>query len=173
MCEAPPMGTWGRSVYGDPCRECGFDWSISRDDAVALIGEAPVRYTDMLRGRDGSERHPDLGWSAGAYVCHVTDNLRIWAERLAGFALGATGDVATYDNDLLAQARAYEGVPIQGSLWSLGRASYDWMEAFSLAVDKGVVLLHPERGEQSTLDVARSNAHDVYHHEWDIRRSLD
>jgi hypothetical protein len=106
-------------------------------------------------------------------VCHVTDNLRIWAERLAGFALGATGDVAIYDNDLLAQARAYESVPIQASLWSLGRASYDWMEAFSLAVDKGVVLLHPERGEQSTLDVARSNAHDVHHHEWDIRRSLD
>ena len=55
----------------------------------------------------------------------------------------------------------------------LQRASSDWMEAFGLAVDKGVVLLHPERGEQSTLDVARSNAHDVHHHEWDIRRSLD
>jgi hypothetical protein len=55
----------------------------------------------------------------------------------------------------------------------LQHATGDWLEAFDLAVDKGVVLLHPERGEQSTLDVARSNAHDVYHHEWDIRRSLD
>jgi hypothetical protein len=106
-------------------------------------------------------------------VCHVADNLRIWAERLAGSALGASGQVANYDGDLLARARAYEGVPTQASLWSLQRASGDWLEAFGLAVDKGVVLLHPERGEQSTLDVARSNAHDVHHHEWDIRRSLE
>jgi hypothetical protein len=172
-CEAWVVSAWWRSVYGDPCRECGYDWSISRDDAVALIRAAPARYADILRDRVGSERHPDLDWSAGAYVCHVTDNLRIWAERLAGFALGASGQVANYDGDLLARARAYEGVPIQASLWSLQRASGDWLEAFALAVDKGVVLLHPERGEQSTLDVARSNAHDVHHHEWDIRRSLD
>ncbi len=138
-----------------------------------MISAAPARYADVLRGRDGSERNPDLDWSAGAFVCHVTDNLRIWAERLAGFALGATGQVANYDGDLLARARAYEGVPIQASLWSLQRASDDWTEAFSLAVDKRVVLLHPERGEQSTLDVARTNAHDTHHHEWDIRRSVD
>jgi hypothetical protein len=172
-CEASAVSTWGRSVYGDPCRECGFEWSISQDDAVALIHAAPARYADTLVGRDGMERHPDLDWSAGAYVCHVTDNLRIWAERLAGFALGATGQVANYDDDLLARARAYDEVPIQASLWSLQRAAKDWTEAFSLAVDKGVVLLHPERGEQSTLDVARSNAYDVHHHAWDIRRSLN
>lgn len=167
------MSTWGRSVYGDPCRECGFEWSISQVDAVALIHAAPARYADTLGGRDGTERHPDLDWSAGAYVCHVTDNLRIWAERLAGFALGATGQVANYDGDLLARARAYDEVPIQASLWSLQRAAKDWTEGFSLAVDKGIVLPHPERGEQSTLDVARSNAHDVHHHAWDIRRSLN
>ncbi|MET0801758.1 MAG: hypothetical protein ABWZ53_11395 [Actinomycetota bacterium] len=167
------MTTWWVSVFGDPCRDCAFDWSIWQEEAVALIGEAPMRYAAALRGHDGSERHPDLSWSAGAYVCHVTDNLRIWAERLAGSVLGATGEVASYDNDLLARARAYEEVPIQASLWSLRRASDDWMEAFRLAVLKEVVLLHPDRGEQSTLDVARSNAHDTHHHEWDIRRSLN
>ena len=167
------MSTWGRSVYGNPCRECGFDWSLSRDDSVSLIGAAPARYADSLGGRDGSERHPDLDWSAVAYVCHVTDNLRIWAERLAGVALGATGQVVHYDGDLLSRARAYEAVPIQASHWSLRRAADDWADAYGLAVDKRVVLLHPERGEQSTLDVARNNAHDTHHHEWDVRRSLD
>lgn len=166
------MSTWGASQYGDPCRECGFDWLTSREEAIALIGTAPDRYTDILRGRKGSERHPDLDWSAGAYVCHVVDNLRIWAERLAGAALGATGSVSNYDNDLLARARAYEGVPIQGSLWSLRRASDDWSDAFRLADSTGVLLLHPERGELSTLDIARSNAHDTQHHEWDIHRTL-
>ncbi|MEV0403360.1 hypothetical protein [Actinoallomurus sp. NPDC050550] len=29
------------------------------------------------------------------------------------------------------------------------------------------------RGEQRTPDVAATNAHDAYHHEWDIRRTLE
>jgi len=41
-----------------------------------------------------------------------------------------------------------------------------------LAQDNDVVLLHPERGDQTAIDVARTNAHDAFHHEWDIRRSL-
>jgi len=60
-----------------------------------------------------------LGWSAGAYVSHVTDNPRIWAEGLAGVALGGGRDVRGYDGDLLAQARVYEGVSIEGALWPL------------------------------------------------------
>jgi len=35
------------------------------------------------------------------------------------------------------------------------------------------VLVHPERGEQTVLDVVGSNAHDAYHHRWDIERSLE
>jgi len=79
---------WGAPLYGNPCRQCGFDWSISSDGAVDLIARVPVRYVALLANTDGSQRHPDLDWSAVAYVCHVTDNLRIWAERLAGAALG-------------------------------------------------------------------------------------
>lgn len=167
------MSTWGQGVHGDPCRECGFDWSLSLDDAVTLIAAVPARYSDLFRDRDGRQHHPDLDWSAAAYVCHVTDNLRIWAERLAGYALGATGEVASYDGDLLARARVYEGVPIQAALWSLQRAVDDWREALRLAVDEDVVLVHPERGQQTALDIARTNAHDAHHHEWDIRRSLE
>jgi hypothetical protein len=166
------VSDWGRAVYGDPCRECGFGWSISADDAASLISAIPDRYADALQGSDPSRRHPDLGWSAGAYVSHVTDNLRIWAERLAGAALGGSRDVRGYDGDLLAQARVYEGVPIEGALWSLRRAAEAWGEAFRLAQDNEVVLLHPERGDQTQIDVARTNAHDAFHHEWDIRRSL-
>ncbi len=73
----------------------------------------------------------------------------------------------------MGNTRDYDGVPIQASLWSLRRTSDDWVEAFRLAVLKDVVFLHPDRGEQSTLDVARGNAHDTHHHEWDIRRSLN
>jgi len=82
------MSEWGRAVYGDPCRECGYDWSISQEDAASLIAAIPARYADLLQTRNSMQRHPELGWSAGAYVCHVGDSLRIWAERLTGIALG-------------------------------------------------------------------------------------
>ncbi|MCA1835844.1 MAG: hypothetical protein LC721_05780, partial [Actinobacteria bacterium] len=101
---------------------------MAREAAVALIAAIPQRYTDLLKGQDTSLTHPDLVWTVGAYVCHVTDNLRIWAERLAGAALsGATG-VPGYDQDLLARARAYNLVPVAGALWSLRCASRDWLE---------------------------------------------
>lgn len=166
------MSEWGRATYGDPCRECGYDWLISRDGAAEVVATVPARYAEVLAGRDGSQRHPDLSWSAGAYVCHVADNLRIWAERLAALALGATGPVAPYDENDLARARAYHAIPIEGALWSLGRAAADWTEAMAMAHERGVVLVHPERGEQDVLDVARMNAHDAHHHQWDILRSL-
>jgi hypothetical protein len=35
------------------------------------------------------------------------------------------------------------------------------------------VLVHPERGPQLLVDVVRSNAHDAFHHQWDIQRALD
>jgi len=164
--------SWGANLYGDPCRQCGYDWSITLEDALVLMATTPARYAALVGDSDGSERHPDLGWSVGAYVCHVTDNLRIWAERLAGSALSGEKNVYSYDENLLAQARAYEQVPVAGALWSLQHAVNDWIEAVDLARWKHVTLIHPERGEQTPLDVIRTNTHDAYHHEWDIRRSL-
>lgn len=162
---------WGARLYGDPCRQCGFDWSISSDAAVDLIARVPARYVALLADTDGSQRHPDLDWSAVAYVCHVTDNLRIWAERLAGTALGGGRQIPRYDENLLARARAYERVPLAGALWSLERAARDWQEAAHLALVGDVVLMHAGRGEQRAADVARNNAHDAHHHAWDVRRS--
>jgi hypothetical protein len=167
------MSEWGRAVYGDPCRECGYDWSISQENAMALIATIPARYAALLRGRDGAQRHPDLGWPAKGYVCHVGDNLRIWSERLAGAALSSIGHIPPYDQDLLARARAYEEVSMEGALWSLERAVGDWLSAVEMALQSNVVLTHPERGEQTLLDVCRTNAHDAHHHEWDIRRSIE
>ena len=57
-----------------------------------------------------AQRLPDLAWPAVAYVCHVSDNLRIWAERLAGLAAGDTHPVPPYDQDLLARARSYDEI---------------------------------------------------------------
>jgi hypothetical protein len=166
------LDKWGEELYGDPCRECGYRWSTSLDEETALVRGLPQRYAELLDGHDATRRHPDLAWSAGAYVCHVTDNLRIWAERLAGATAGDGTTVPGYDERLLGDAREYNLVPVAGALWSLARAARDWIEAVELAAASEVALVHAGRGPLTVPDVARANAHDAYHHAWDIRRTL-
>jgi hypothetical protein len=140
---------------------------------VAGVKATAAALRTTLVGADGSEQHPDLSWSVVGYVCHVADNLRIWAERLAGLASGYSRPVGRYDQDLLAQARRYDDVALGGALWSLDRAVEDWERAILLAQHAGVTLVHPDRGEQTLLDVVRSNAHDACHHGWDVRRTIE
>jgi DinB superfamily len=166
------LAAWGVARYGDPCAECGYRWPARAEDALAFVADVPRLYGDLLAGHDAGRRHPDLGWSVGEYVCHVTDNLRIWAERLAGAALGGSAEIATYDSDLLAIARAYSGVPITAALWSLRHSVQAWSEAVRMALEVDVVLVHADRGSQRARDVACTNAHDAHHHAWDIGRIL-
>jgi hypothetical protein len=136
-----------------------------------MVAGTADRYAEILRGKDGRQRHPDLEWDAAGYVCHVTDNLRIWAERLTGAARGGATAVPGYDPDLLGRARNYNLVPVDGALWSLRRAIQSWTDAVALADRAGVVLRHAARGDQRVEDVVSNNAHDAFHHGWDIERS--
>jgi hypothetical protein len=162
------MNGWVVSVYGDPCHQCGFDWRISLAGAVSLVSNLPNAYGGLLKGRSGNEQHPGLSWSVTEYVTHVADNLRIWAERLMGVVEGAPHLVGNYDENALAVARNYREIPLQASVWSLTRSVDDWLEAVEESATPGVVLVHPERGELTLLDVVLSNAHDAIHHQWDI-----
>lgn len=166
------MNRWGPSVYGEPCRECGFAWSTPYGEAVRLVAGLPAAYRSALAGATGTERMPGLDWSVGAYVCHVGDNLRIWAERLMGVASGASPEVGGYDQAALAAARHYEQIPLGAARWSLERSVDDWLDAVGRWPREGTALIHPERGALTLVDVAAANAHDALHHEWDIRRIL-
>ena len=167
------METWGAELYGDPCRECGFSWAASTADAMQMIRELPTTYRDLTKYSSGSELHPELAWNVAAYVCHVTDNLRIWAERLAGARLSRAVEVGAYDQDLLAQARGYNEVALSGALWSLVDAADAWIDSVTLAIPRKLNLLHSSRGLLTIEDIARSNAHDAMHHAWDIGRILE
>lgn len=170
---ATPVERWGADLYGDPCRGCGFDWSVSPGEAVRILEELPARFRELLGRCTGRERHPDLAWGPVAYVCHVADNLRAWAEGLAaGARTSGEADVPGYDPDLLAQARRYARIVPEAALWSLERAVASWSDAVTVALDRGVVLHHAARGVQRAEDVARNNAHDAHHHAWDVRRIL-
>jgi hypothetical protein len=166
------MELWGANLYGNPCRDCGYDWSVTSRQAVRQIAGMPVRFGAVLEGRTGRESHPELSWTAAAYVCHVADNLRNWSERLTGARLTGETAVPGYDPDLLARARGYDRMSAASALWSLEVASDAWCLALEHALEAGVVLEHATRGVQRAEDVARNNAHDATHHLWDVRRIL-
>lgn len=165
------MSDWGPATYGDPCRECGFSWTVATSDAQAGVAGLAGRLAVLLADASGDERHPDLGWSVTGYVAHVGDNLRIWAERLAGIARGGTTAVGSYDENALARARGYDALSLPGALWTLERSCQDWLAAIGLAASDST-MVHPERGVIGLDDVVRTTAHDALHHEWDIERSL-
>lgn len=165
------MTSWGPRTYGDPCCECGFSWSIARSDAEAVLARLPDRVTKLVTNASGNERRPELEWSVTGYVAHVGDNLRIWAERVAGITGGGSRNVGRYDENALPQARVYDSLSLPGTLWSLERAIRDWLDAIA-AAPADLTMIHSERGELGLDDVVRSNLHDAVHHEWDIKRSL-
>jgi hypothetical protein len=165
------VNQWGSATYGDPCRECGFSWSTDAEAAQRIIRDMPSRVGTAIAGARGDEQLPGLGWSVSGYVLHVGDNLRIWAERLAGIALGGSNVVASFDEDALAAARDYPGIGPAAAQWSLQRATGDWLAAVQLSAPD-VVMIHPQRGTIDLTDIAQTNAHDGVHHLWDIERTL-
>jgi hypothetical protein len=162
------MNEFLRVAYGDPCRECDFEWSVEPATCVAILSDAPARFKSILIGHDGRKSHPNLQWNAVAYVVHVADVLRIWADRIAAVALGASDPVVPYDEDRLSDARGYLSLPLQGALWSLGRAVGDWQAAEKLAESAVVALIHPEQGSLPLDDVRRIMAHEIVHHIADL-----
>jgi hypothetical protein len=167
-----PMEAWGSPLYGDPCRDCGFAWSISRDAAISLVEGIPDRLTRQLAGTDGRLAHPDLGWNAAGYVAHIGDNLRIWSEQLGGVLAGGDPHVPGYDEKLLAEARHYNDIPLASGLWSVRQSATVWAPTMRSALERDVVLQHAGRGQHWASEIVLSNAHDLHHHEWDIDRIL-
>jgi hypothetical protein len=160
-------GWWVRQ-YGDPCRECGFDWSQTPEQAVVAVEALPSQFVALLDGRSGDERAPDATWSAKAYVFHVADNLRIFAERLEGVFGGAPTTLAAYDQDELAAARDYEAMSVQSALWSVRMATVTWAAATRHALTRPDTYFHAERGELTAAEITRGPAHDAVHHLWDV-----
>lgn len=154
------------------CDECGFDWSISVDDSNALIAGAPARYASLLEGRDGSSAPTPGVWSPVAYVWHVVDVMRIGADRIWAARSDGSAVIVPYEQDELAAVRGYSALPQGSAVWALGRAAGDWSAA-SESADHGTPFRHPEMPAGTTLaDHARRIAHEVHHHDLDIRRGL-
>jgi uncharacterized damage-inducible protein DinB len=173
----PVENAWWITEWGNPCRECGFDWAQPPATAIAAVEELPDRLDALLAGRTGNERAPDAHprepiWSAKAYVFHVADNLRIFAERLEGVFAGAPTTLAAYDQDELAAARNYDAMSLESALWSVRAATAVWAAATREALTRLTTYQHSERGELNAAEITRGPAHDALHHFVDVTRAV-
>ena len=163
---------WWIEEWGNPCRECGFDWSVPPETAIAAVEAVPDQFDALLAGHTGDETAPDATWSAKAYVFHVADNLRIFAERLEGVFAGAPSTLAAYDQDELAAARNYEAMSVQSALWSVRTATETWADAARVSLTRDDTFVHAERGALTATELTRGPAHDAVHHLLDVKRAV-
>lgn len=163
---------WAVATFGDPCRQCGFSWGMTRDEALRLVATLPTRYREATATASGEERIPDLSWNVTQYVSHVVDNLRMSGERIVEALESGDHRVTAFDPDALAIARRYDRVKLAGALWSLDNSVAAWTTAMSRGFERDLVLQHEVRGEQTVGETAVANAHDAHHHAWDVERIL-
>lgn len=159
--------------YGEPCLVCGYSWKTPVESCALTIATMPATYSAILERSDGSNKSAHLGWNAVAYVAHMADNTRIWAERVVSAASGYR-DAIPYDEDALALARNYSALKLPGALWSLQRAVLDWEEALTMAqAAPALTILHPEQGPLDLADAIRIMAHEAFHHSLDLTLSME
>ncbi|MDQ1306201.1 MAG: hypothetical protein QG671_2033 [Actinomycetota bacterium] len=166
------MESWGADRYGSPCRECGFDWLLTPEDAIMWISRLSSLLDAAALPPDGLKRRGSGGWSVVEYVGHIGDNLRQWAERVQAVRLTGQPHVGGYDPDALAVARGYSALPLAAVVWSTSQAVGEWISVLRPALHEAIELDHAGRGRQRAEDVARNNCHDAFHHLWDIQQIL-
>jgi hypothetical protein len=177
MVENAVENWWWIEEWGNPCRECGFYWGQSPESVIAAVEQLPAEFDALLAGRTGDERAADThpgqpSWSAKAYVFHVADNLRVFAERLEGVFAGGPTTLAAYDQDELAAARNYEAMSLASALWSVRNATDLWVAAARRSLTEPFTYQHAERGELNAAEITRGPGHDALHHFRDVRRAV-
>ena len=154
------------------CEECGFAWTISRDDAIDLVAQLPETATAAVARIHQPMQQIGVRWSASMYVWHLVDDLRIGTERLLTLAHDPGRGLTCWDENALAEIRRYGQLSPAVGLIVLPAAAQEWAAVASQAPAEAVVR-HPEFGDLGALEVIRRNAHEAHHHLMDINRYRD
>jgi hypothetical protein len=155
----------------ETCAECGFSWSASGDRSLTALREALPRFAELLGSAAATAAPTPQVWSPSAYVWHVGDVTRAWAERLHSLGTDPEAPWAGFDPDELARARHYDALPARTGPWALARA----VDALLVGLEPlttDTPFLHPEWGRGTVADALRWVAHEAVHHELDVRRGL-
>jgi hypothetical protein len=154
------------------CAECGFAWSATGDEAMAVVEDGPARLARLLEGWNGAVPPNSPVWSPSAYVWHVGDVVRAWAERLHSLGNDPAADWASFDPDELARARHYDALPASSGSWALAR-SVDALVLSLEPLEGDTPFMHPQWGSGTVADALRWLAHETEHHALDVRRGVD
>ena len=156
---------------GANCAECGFGWTTDGERALLHLRGGPGRFDELLEGHDATGQPDPRVWSPSAYVWHVGDVVRAWAERLHSLGTDPSASWAGFDPNELAGARRYHALPPRSGPWALARA-IDALEQSLDGLDMDTAFVHPEWGHGTVADALRWVAHEVVHHQVDVRRGI-
>jgi hypothetical protein len=154
------------------CAECGFDWDLPLDEAMAVVVDSPARLQRSAAAIAMSPAVADGGWSARGYLWHLVDVLRIGSDRLLTLSLDPSTGLPCWDENALAAVRQYERLSVPAGLTAYRTAAETWAMT-ARATDPGAAADHPIFGQLTAGDVIRRNSHEVVHHEMDIGRLVD
>jgi hypothetical protein len=152
----------------EQCPQCGFSWSMTLDDAIALVVDSPTAFRDVGDRPDATKRPEPEVWSPAEYLWHMVDVIRIGTERLWIAMLDPDAGIPCWDADALAGVRRYSALSPKVGLRALHEAVESWRAAAG-QISPETTVEHPEFGTLSAADIIRRNAHEVRHHGWDIQ----
>jgi hypothetical protein len=156
----------------DPCHECDFSWRISAEEAKSVVATSPPRVKAIMEGAKDATRRPAPGvWSPNGYVWHLVDVLRIGSDRLLTSLMDPGAGITGWDENALAEIRHYESLSPRVGVIAYEEAVRNWIAVAGM-IDGSSSVEHPEFGTLTAEDILRRNAHEVQHHELDIRKGL-
>ena len=101
VSKGPYTETWGPERFGDPCRDCAFEWSLTSEQAIASVLGTPDAYERLIGSADGSLRHPgprlDRGrvrLPRGRQLAHLGPVARWGGPGGRGTCAGLRGEIA-------------------------------------------------------------------------------
>jgi hypothetical protein len=154
------------------CPQCRFDWSLPEAVALDAIAHAPSRYARAFAGREGPRYGAAGSWSPREYLWHVIDGLRHGTESLWMLAVDANAGFTPFRQHDAMVARSASPLSVRVGTWALAVAAGEWTRAVHEA-PPDVSSWHPDEGWVNRGFVVRWNAHEIVHHEMDVRWGLD
>ncbi len=142
---------------------------MSRGVALEAVASAPDRFHAAFDVESLTRAVAETAWNPAQYLWHVVDVIRYGTERLLALDLDAANGAMAWDADEAMHLRRRSPMSIVVGLAALELAVRQWaVVAESVSDEKQI--RHPEFGMMDALLMCRRNAHEVVHHEWDVRR---
>lgn len=164
----------------EQCQECGFDYeALIPQEAAKLFKPHAVAVSALLWGRDDTSlraRPEPSVWSAIEYACHVRDVLLMQRERIYLTLVEDTPRFAPMYRDQRVENAGYAHEDTQELTEELAVAANLMTKVFRGLSDEHLarhcIFGYPESSERDLSWVIRHTAHEVVHHEMDVRRIL-